>query len=382
MINMIPFNKPARVGNELKNIRAAIKALKISGDGLFTKKCNAWFEKKMGCRKVLLTTSCTHALEMAALLINVQPGDEIIMPSFTFVSTANAFVLRGAKIVFVDIRPDTMNIDERLIEAAITKKTRAIVPVHYGGVACEMDTIMRIARKHDIYVIEDAAQAVTAGYKGRSLGTIGDLGCYSFHETKNCTCGEGGAIIINRQEFEHRAEIIREKGTNRSQFFRGEVDKYTWIDLGSSYLMSDLNAAFLYAQLVEIKKITRLRKQICEIYFHELADLEDKGALELSLIPDKREWNGHLFFIKTKSLEERSALIEFLRKKRIICASHYLPLHSSPAGKKFAIFCGVDKYTTKESERLLRLPLYYGLKRADVRNVARQIKNFYLSNFS
>jgi len=374
---MIPFNKPPVTGKETDYLARAIENLKFSGDGPFTKKCNNWFESVFKCQKALLTTSCTHALEMAALLIDVQEGDEIIMPSYTFVSTANAFVLRGAKIVFVDIRPDTMNIDETKIEAAITEKTKAIVPVHYAGVACEMDAIMNIASKHNLYVVEDAAQGVMSKYKGRHLGTIGHIGAYSFHETKNYSCGEGGAIIINDEKFIERAEIIREKGTNRSRFFRGEVDKYTWVDIGSSYLPSELNAAFLYAQLENAELINKDRLRSWSHYCEFLKFLQGKGFIELPVIPDGCEHNAHMFYIKCRDVDERQRLIDYLKNEGVYSVFHYIPLHTSPAGKVFGRFCGEDIFTTLESERLLRLPLYYGLTAEDINYVCNTICNFY-----
>jgi len=359
---MIRFNIPAFVGKELDFIKETINSGRLSGDNQFTQKCHQWFEEKLECKKVLLTTSCTHALEMAALLIDIQKGDEVIMPSYTFVSTANAFALRGAKIVFIDIRPDTMNIDETKIEAAITKKTKAIVPVHYAGVACEMDTIMEIANKHSLFVIEDAAQGMMATYKGKALGTIGHIGCFSFHETKNYTSGgEGGLIILNDERFIERAEIIREKGTNRSQFFRGQIDKYSWVDLGSSYLPSELQAAYLYAQLLDAKKINKKRLELWEHYYTKLTPLAQQGYIDLPTIPRTSQHNGHMFYIKTKDLETRTELLSFLKKQEILAVFHYVPLHSAKAGKHFGKFHGNDNFTTKESERLLRLPMFYQL---------------------
>lgn len=374
---MIAFNEPPYVGKETDYIMEAIRAHKICGDGSFTKKCNSWIEDKTGTAKALLTTSCTHALEMAALLLDIQPGDEVIMPSFTFVSTADAFVLRGAKIVFVDIRPDTMNIDENLIEAAITDKTRAIVPVHYAGVGCEMDKIMEIAKKYNLAVVEDAAQGVMSSYKGRALGTIGDFGCYSFHETKNYSMGEGGALLIRDENNVEEAEIIREKGTNRSKFFRGQIDKYTWVNWGSSYLPSDMNAAYLWAQLERADVINQDRLSSWNSYYQGLKELEEKGAIELPYIPEGCVHNAHMFYLKSKDLEERTALIEYLKQNDISTVFHYIPLHSAPAGEKFGRFHGEDVYTTKESERLLRLPMYYGLKQEDKEKVIEKIKEFY-----
>lgn len=373
---MISFNVPPYVGTEEKYISEAIASHRICGDGEFTKRCNAWLEKQTGVEKAFLTTSCTHATEMAALLTNIQPGDEVIMPSYTFVSTADAFVLRGAKGVFVDIRPDTMNIDETLIEAAITSRTKAIVPVHYAGVACEMDTIMAIAKKYNLFVVEDAAQGVMSYYKGKALGTIGDYGCYSFHETKNYSMGEGGALLIRDHENVERAEIIREKGTNRSKFFRGQIDKYTWVTAGSSYLPSELNAAYLYAQLEQAEKIFDDRMASWNYYYHELKALEDKGLLNLPYVPEECAHNAHMFYIKVKDLDERTRLIEYLKENGVNAVFHYIPLHSSPAGKELGRFCGEDCYTTKESERLLRLPLYYGMGN-NVERVVEVVKTFW-----
>lgn len=374
---MISFNVPPITGNEDKYIKEAILNHKISGDGQFTKKCSAWMKERTGASGVLLTTSCTHAIEMAAILGEIGPGDEIIMPSYTFVSTADAFVIRGGKVVFVDIRPDTMNIDEKLIENAITDKTKAIVPVHYAGVACEMDTILDIAGKHDLLVIEDAAQGFTSTYKGRQLGCIGDYGCYSFHETKNLSMGEGGAILIKDLSNVERAEIIREKGTNRSKFFRGQIDKYTWVDVGSSYLPSELNAAYLWAQLEEIEKIETERKASWYLYYELLRPLKDKGLIELPYIPKECVHNAHMFYIKVKDVEERTRLIDYLGERGIDSVFHYIPLHSAPAGKKYGVFAGEDKYTTKESERLLRLPMFYGLKTKEIAYIASKIEEFY-----
>lgn len=374
---MIPFNVPPYIGKEDKYIKQAIDSRKICGDGQFTKKCNEKFEEITGAKKVLMTTSGTSAFEMAALLADIKPGDEVIMPSYTFVSTANAFVLRGATIVFVDIRPDTMNIDENLIEDAINEKTKAIVPVHYGGVACEMDTIRDIAKRHNLVVVEDAAQGVMSFYKGRALGSIGDFGCYSFHETKNYSMGEGGAVLVNHEKNVERAEIIREKGTNRTKFFRGQVDKYTWIDLGSSYLQSELNCAYLYAQIENPDIINNDRLQSWNTYYELLTPLKEKGCIDLPVVPEGCVHNAHMFYIKTKDLEERSKLIAFLKENGIGAVFHYIPLHSSPAGQQFGRFHGEDKYTTKESERLLRLPMYYGLEKKDIEYVVSKIKEFY-----
>jgi dTDP-4-amino-4,6-dideoxygalactose transaminase len=375
---MIMFNIPPYVGKEQEYIKYAIESnQKLCGDGPFTKKCNTWFEENFYSPKALLTTSCTHALEMAAILVDIQPGDEVIVPSYTFVSTVNAFVLRGAKIVFVDIRPDTMNIDENLIEHAITEKTKAIVPVHYAGVACEMDKIMEIAKRHNIFVIEDAAQGVMSKYKGHALGTIGDIGCYSFHETKNYSMGEGGALLIQNKQFIERAEIIREKGTNRSKFFRGQVDKYTWVDIGSSYLPSELNAAYLYAQLEEANRINENRLETWNRYYNGLKSLQEKGCIELPYVPSECEHNSHMFYIKCLDLEERSRLINFLKENDIMTAFHYIPLHTSDAGLKYSRFNGADQCTTKESERLLRLPLYYNIEKEKISYIVEKISRFY-----
>ena len=374
---MISFNIPPFVGIELKYIREAVSSHKISGDGEFTKKCHKWMEDNFHAQKVLLTTSGTSALDMAMLLCDIQPGDEVILPSYTFSSTATAAVLAGAKLVFVDIRPDTMNIDETKIEAAITDKTKVIMVVHYAGVACEMDTIMEIARKHELKVVEDAAQAFTSKYKGKYLGTIGDFGCYSFHETKNLSMGEGGALVINNPKSNERAEILREKGTNRSKFFRGQVDKYTWVDIGDSYLPSELNAAYLWGQLLAVDEIEQDRMRSWNMYYELLQPLAEKNFIHLPQIPDRCEHNAHMFYIKVKDLEERTRLIAYLKNYGILSVFHYIPLHSSPAGKKFGRFNGEDAYTTKESERLVRLPLYYGLTVEDCNSVVTGIKDFY-----
>lgn len=374
---MINFNVPPYVGTEEQYIEDVIKERKICGDGKYTRKCNQWIEENTGISKALLTTSCTHATEMAALLCNIQPGDEVIMPSFTFVSTADAFVLRGAKIVFVDIRPDTMNLDEKLIEKAITKKTRAIVPVHYAGVGCEMDTIMQIAEQHHLQVVEDAAQGVMSRYKGRALGTIGDFGCYSFHETKNYSMGEGGALLIKDEKHIEDAEIIREKGTNRSKFFRGQIDKYTWVNAGSSYLPSELNAAYLWAQLEQADKINQDRLNNWNLYYELLKPLAEQGKIQLPYIPESCEHNGHMFYIKVRDIEERTQLISYLKDNGVMAVFHYIPLHSAPAGKKYGVFCGNDVYTTVESERLVRLPMYYGLKDEQVKYICKLICDFY-----
>lgn len=374
---MIGFNVAPFTGKEFNYIKKAIENEKICGDGEFTKKCSEWMKEKFKVNNVFLTTSCTSSLEMAAILCNIQQGDEVIMPAYTFVSTADAFVSRGAKVVFVDIRPDTMNIDENLIEAAITSKTKAIVPVHYAGVGCEMDKILSIAKKHNLKVVEDAAQGMCATYKGQALGTIGDFGTISFHETKNYSMGEGGAILFNDNNYKEKAEIIREKGTNRSKFFRGEIDKYTWVDFGSSYLPSDMNAAYLWAQLELAEEIKANRMKTWDFYKDNLQFLQDEGKIELPTIPKECKHNAHMFYIKAKNLEERTKLISYLKEKEIQTVFHYIPLHTAPAGKKYGRFFGEDKYTTKESERLVRLPLYYNLKEEDSKKVANEIKKFY-----
>ena len=383
---MLHFNIPPFTGDEIKYIQQAVNAHKICGDGEFTKKCNSLIEEKLqspienyggGYHKILLTTSGTSALEMAALLSSVETGDEVILPSYTFCSTADAFVQRGANLVFVDIRADTLNIDETKIEKAITSKTKAIVPVHYAGVACEMDTIMDIAHRHNLMVVEDAAQAIFSTYKGRPCGTIGDFGCLSFHETKNLSMGEGGAIIINHEKDFGNAEILREKGTNRSKFWRGEIDKYTWVDYGSSYLPSDMNAAYLYAQLENSDKIQSARMKIWNKYNEELSELAARKNLLLPTIPEGLVHNAHMFYIICHSLEERTAFIKFMKENEILCVFHYVPLHSSPAGIKFGRFDGKDEITTEYSERLVRLPLYYGLKDSEQDYVISKIKEFY-----
>ena len=374
---MIRFNVPPFTGKEMDYIKKAVENQKICGDGEFTKKCNEWLENKTGTTKALLTTSCTHATEMAAILSNIKPGDEVIMPSYTFVSTADAFVLRGAKAVFVDVRPDTMNIDENLIEDAITEKTKAIVPVHYAGVSCEMDKIMEIANNHNLLVIEDAAQGIMSEYKGKALGTFGDYGCFSFHETKNFSMGEGGALLIRDKDNIEHAEIVREKGTNRAKFFRGQIDKYTWVDAGSSYLPSELNAAYLYAQLELANEITADRMHTWNMYFDAFEELENKERIERPFVPADCKHNAHMFYLKCKDLEERSTFIKFLGENGILAVFHYIPLHSAPAGKLFGRFNGEDVYTTKESERLVRLPLYYGLKEEEVEYIIGKVKEFY-----
>ena len=374
---MINFNVPPFTGKEMEYMRRAVENEKICGDGEFTGKCSRWIEERTGTAKSLLTTSCTHATEMAAILAGIQPGDEVILPSYTFVSTADAFVLRGAKVKFVDIRPDTMNMDENKIEDAVTEKTKAIIPVHYAGVGCEMDAIMEVAKKHSLLVIEDAAQGVMSTYKGRALGAIGDYGCYSFHETKNYSMGEGGAIVVKDGSKVELAEIIREKGTNRSKFFRGQVDKYTWVEAGSSYLPSELNAAYLWAQLEKAQEIYNHRMHIWNLYKEGLASLEAAGKVSLPYIPKECSHNAHMFYIKAKDLKERTSLISFMKARGISTVFHYVPLHTAPAGKKYGEFVGEDRFTTKESERLVRLPLFYGMKEVDVERVISGIMEFY-----
>lgn len=373
---MINFNVPPYAEKAMDYIMECVKNQKICGDGAYTKKCNAWIEQRTGTTKCLLTTSCTHATELAALLADIKPGDEVIMPAYTFVSTADAFVLRGAVPVFVDIRPDTMNIDEKLIEAAITDKTRAIVPVHYAGVACEMDTIMDIAKRHHLIVIEDAAQGIMASYKGKALGTIGSFGCFSFHETKNYSMGEGGALLIREEKDVEEAEIIREKGTNRSKFYRGQIDKYTWVNYGSSYLPSDMNAAYLYAQLEIADEINEARLALWNRYYENLLPLAEAGKIDLPVVPEGCAHNAHMFYIKAKDIEERTARIADLKDNGIMSVFHYIPLHTAPAGQKFGRFHGEDRYTTAESERLMRLPMYYGLTMEQVDSICDVIKRF------
>ncbi len=373
----IPFNKPSIVGKELYNIAEAVLAGVLSGDGPFTKRCHSWLTSRLGCQTALLTHSCTAALEMAAILTDVGPGDEVIMPSFTFVSTANAFVLRGATPVFTDIREDTLNIDENLIECALTKKSKVIVPVHYAGVPCEMDTICELAKSSGLFVVEDAAQALLSTYKGKYLGTIGDLGALSFHETKNIISGEGGALLVNNSAFTKRAEITREKGTNRSEFFRGEVDKYTWVDIGSSYLPSELVGAFLWGQLEHAEQIIATRQKLCARYTEALGSLEQRGLARLPKSIDSCCSNGHIFFLITSSLEERTDLIKYLKENGIWAVFHYVPLHSSPAGRKFGRTSGNMKLTNSLSERLVRLPLYYSLTEAEVDEISELVLNFY-----
>lgn len=374
----ISFNRPPKTGNEEKYVLQVIESVHMCGDGVYGKKCQRWFEETLPTKKSLMTPSCTAALEIAALLIDIKPGDEVIMPSYTFVSTANAFVLRGAKIVFVDIRPDTMNLDERLIEAAVTERTRAIVPVHYAGVGCDMSTIMSIAERYNLYVIEDAAQGMMSRYKGQALGTIGHLGAFSFHETKNYTSGgEGGLLIINDEKFKERAEIIREKGTNRSQFFRGMVDKYQWVDIGSSYLPSELQSAYLWGQLEQVDDINENRRAIWQRYYDALLPLQEAGKVNLPVVPADCTHNAHMFYLKTADIEERAALLAFLKAKDITAVFHYVPLHTAAAGHKFGRFCGMDKHTTIESERLVRLPMWYRLDEWSQERVVAAVKEFY-----
>ena len=374
---MITFNVPPCADKAMEYIEECVRNQKICGDGAYTKKCNRWIEERTGTTKCLLTTSCTHATELAALLADIRPGDEVIMPAYTFVSTADAFVLRGAVPVFVDIRPDTMNIDEKLIEAAITDKTKAIVPVHYAGVACEMDTIMDIAARHGLLVIEDAAQGILATYKGKALGAIGDFGCYSFHETKNYSMGEGGALLIRDGKYVEDAEIIREKGTNRSKFYRGQIDKYTWVNYGSSYLPSDMNAAYLYAQLEQADEINQARLACWNRYYERLTPLKEAGKLELPVVPEGCVHNAHMFYVKVKDITERTAFISFLAENGVHSVFHYIPLHTAPAGQKFGRFHGEDRYTTAESERLARLPMYYGLSLEQVDYICDVIYKFF-----
>lgn len=375
---MIPFNKPPYVGNEPEYISQAIVCnRKLSGDGPFTKLCHSWIEERFNVQKVLLTTSGTTALEMAALLCDIQPGDEVVLPSFTFSSTANAFVLAGAKLVFVDIRPDTMNIDERKIESAITERTRVIVVVHYAGIACEMDAIMDIARRNGLLVVEDAAQGIMSTYKGEALGSIGNFGCFSFHETKNYSMGEGGAILIKDAANNEAAEIMREKGTNRTKFLRGQIDKYTWINYGSSYLPSDINAAHLWAQLERADGINEARLDCWRSYYEAFLPLRDAGYVELPYVPDDCSHNAHMFYLKLRDIDERTAFIEHLKYEGVSAAFHYVPLHSSPAGMRFGRFDGVDEFTTRESERLVRLPMYYGLSNEDRARVVQAVYSFF-----
>lgn len=374
---MINFNIPPFIGTELSYMRQAVESRKICGDGPFTKRCHDWLESSFGAEKALLTTSGTSALEMAAILCDLKPGDEVILPSYTFSTTATAFILAGASLVFVDVRPDTMNIDEAKIESAITSKTRVIVAVHYAGVACEMDAILDIAKRHGLLVVEDAAQGVMSSYKGRPLGTIGDFGCYSFHETKNYSMGEGGAILVNDSSFSERAEIIREKGTDRSRFLRGQIDKYTWVDYGSSYLPSDLNAAYLWAQLEEAETINQDRLITWNAYHEAFLPLQEKGLVELPCIPEGCTHNAHMYYLKLRNLEQRTQFISYLKSEGVQACFHYIPLHSSPAGKRFGRFDGVDEFTTRESDRLVRLPLYYGLEKEDRSAVIAAVLSFF-----
>ena len=377
MVFIIPFNVPPFTGDEIDYIKESVVSHKISGDGKFTHLCTKWLEERFGAKKLLLTTSCTSALDMSAILSGFKPGDEVILPSFTFSSTATSMILGGASLVFSDIRPDTMNLDEKKIESAITKHTRAIVAVHYAGVSCEMDTILDIARRYNLLVIEDAAQGVMSSYKGRPLGTIGDFGCYSFHETKNYSMGEGGAILVNNEAYMERAEILREKGTNRSKFFRGEVDKYTWVDIGDSYLASDINAAYLYAQLMHADEIYNDRMKTYDTYYEALKPIADKGEIELQYIPPECVHNAHMFYLKLRDLDERTRFIDYMKKNGICAVFHYVPLHSAPAGRKYGRFNGIDEYTTRESDRLVRLPMYYGISDSDRHKVAETALSFF-----
>lgn len=374
---MIKFNEAPYIGTEEKYIRDVLESRKVCGDGAYTGRCRAWLEEKTGAREALITTSCSAALDMTAVLTEVGPGDEVILPSYTFVSTANAFVMRGAELVFVDIRPDTQNIDEKLIEEAITDRTKVIVPVHYAGVGCEMDTIMDIAKRHELKVVEDAAQGVMATYKGKALGSIGDYGCFSFHETKNYSMGEGGALLIRDEEAIDKAEIIREKGTDRSRFLKGQVDKYTWVDKGSSYLQSDINCAYLWSQLEVADRINDDRRASWAAYYEQLKPLAEEGYIQLPYVPEECEHNAHMFYIKVKDIEERGRLITYLKENDIYAVFHYVPLHSAPAGSRFGRFYGEDRYTTDTYERLLRLPMYYGLGEDNVTKVCEQINSFY-----
>lgn len=375
---MIPFNKPPYTGDEEQYVLDSIKGSKLSGDGPYSQKCHAWFEQNLPCRKALLTTSCTHSLELAAMLIGIKSGDEVIMPSYTFVSTANAFVLRGATIVFVDIRPDTQNIDESLIEQAITSRTKAIVPVHYAGVACEMDVIMDIARRHSLFVIEDAAQGMMSTYKGRALGTIGHIGAYSFHETKNYSSGgEGGLLIVNEESLVARSEILREKGTNRSQFFRGMVDKYSWVDIGSSYLLNDLSAAFLWGQLNNANKINNRRLEIFSTYQEGLKGVVDAGLISTPSIPDECNTNGHMFYLRLKDIDQRTRFIDYLKSNGIMAVFHYIPLHDSVAGGNYGRFNGKDQYTSVVSNTLVRLPMFYNLDDLSVKHILSTVRKFF-----
>ena len=376
---MINFNIAPFTGKELEYVKQAIDNHKICGGGIFTKKCNAWLEERFHAQKVLLTTSGSTALDMAAMLCDLQPGDEVILPSYTFSSTANAFVLVGAKLVFVDIRPDTMNIDETKIEAAITEKTKVIVPVHYAGVSCEMGAIMDIAKRHHLKVVEDAVQGVMSTYKGRALGTIGDFGCYSFHESKNYSMGEGGALVINDAQYNEAAEVLWEKGTNRSKFFRGQVDKYTWVDFGDSYLPSDMNAAYLWAQLELADEINEDRLATWNKYYEVFKPLQEAGRIALPTVPDECVHNAHMFYIKCRDLEDRTRFISHMKNKDIQCVFHYIPLHSAPAGIKFGRFHGKEQYTTPESERLVRLPIYYHIEHQEAEKVIHETLRYFNS---
>jgi dTDP-4-amino-4,6-dideoxygalactose transaminase len=378
---MIPFNKPPLTGNELQYVSNAMNSNKISGDGHYSHLCQDWFENRFGCHKALLTPSCTHALEMAAILLNIQAGDEVIMPSYTFVSTANAFALRGAKIVFVDVNPITMNMNELLVEQAITDKTKVIVPVHYAGISCDMDVIMSLASKYNLFVVEDAAQAMMSTFKGKALGTIGHFGTYSFHETKNYTSGgEGGALLINESRFSDRAEIIREKGTNRSLFFRGMVDKYSWVDIGSSFLPCELQAAYLWGQLEKADEINQKRLAVWNDYRDGFSSLIKSNAIEVISIPTECEHNAHMFYIKAKNIEERSNIIDYLKVNDVMAVFHYIPLHSAIAGKKYGRFSGDDVWTTAESERLIRLPLFFNITQEEVDKVISLVNGFFLKS--
>lgn len=378
--NVIPFNKAIYLPSAFRYAEEVIRSSRIAGDGKYTRLCSEWMEQRFCAKKVLMTTSCTAALEMAAILLDIKENDEVIMPSYTFVSTANAFALRGATCVFVDIRPDTMNINEKLIESAITEKTKAICVVHYAGIACEMDKIMAVAQKYNLPVVEDAAQGVMSEYKGHALGTIGDLGCYSFHETKNYTMGEGGALVINNEKYIERAEIIREKGTNRSQFYRGEIDKYSWVDIGSSFLPSEFNVSYLYGQLEMADEINDNRMNTWNYYYEQLTPYMESGKLELPHVPIECKHNAHMFYVKLKDLEERTRFIEYMRERKIGCVFHYVPLHSSVAGSQFGRFSGEDSFTTRESERLVRLPMFYRLERSQTKEIIGTIKKFMICN--
>ena len=376
---MIPFNKAIYLEDAFSYVRDVVKSSKIAGDGKYTKLCNEWMEQRFKAKKVLMTTSCTAALEMTAILLDIKEGDEVIMPSYTFVSTANAFAIHGAKCIFVDIRPDTMNINEKLIESAISSRTKAVVVVHYAGISCEMDTIINVVKKYNIPIIEDAAQGVMSEYKNRALGTIGDFGCYSFHETKNYTMGEGGALVINNSNYIERAEIIREKGTNRSRFYRGEIDKYSWVDIGSSFLPSEFNVSYLYGQFVVADKINENRKKLWKYYNNELMCLKKNGNIELPYVPKECKHNAHMYYIKTKDLDERTKLLNYLIKNQIGCVFHYVPLHSSEAGKKYGKFVGKDEFTTKESDRLIRLPMFYNMTEEERQKVVSEIASFFIN---